>query len=76
MVGGYTEKLTKQSNWVLSNFTLFEKVSGYVTVITIYNPSRCRRLIHTPWWPSEAARWLNGYGLGLGLGLQLGLGLG
>ena len=28
------------------NSPCFETVSGYVTVITIYNPSRCRRLNH------------------------------
>ena len=33
---------------------------------------RLNTLDHTAWWLSEAAQWLNGYGLGLMLGLGLG----
>ena len=58
---------------VWPKFTRFETVSGYVTLITVYNPSRTlwnicnplrsrklNTLDHTAWWPSEAPHWLNG----------------
>ena len=64
-----------------SKFTGFETVSGYVTLITVYNlsctllniyvPLCCRRLNtldHRAGWSPEAARWLNGSRLGLGPG--------
>ena len=56
-----------------SKFTRFETVSGYVTLITVYNPSctllnvyvplrycRLNTLDHRAGWSPEAAHWLNG----------------